>query len=201
MRKRSHGKHLDTGEIRALAIEQLRESPPLGGTVPADYATPAPISPEETLVTQYIVFGEPGQEPQVAVHQIPSEETHTNQELTGSIAGVNLAVHGDGSAGLQVCGYHLDEARAQWDIAAATIGSFRINPFPAPAEGQVICVYCGGRLFEANPPAGSRMGHYLHTDDSPYCANSTGSVAYPVRLVARGSRPASITPTDIPKEI
>lgn len=151
-----------------------------------DLPTAALKEPAEEMITGYVVYGEPGQVPDVQRNSVPLSRAHPLLELTGSISSVQLVVHGDGSTYLRVDGYSLSEARAQWDVAAATIGGFRLNAFEAPAplptvpvETQVICANCGN-LLEAQAAPDSAV--YLHEDGSSYCPGASGSAAYPVRL-------------------
>jgi hypothetical protein len=153
--------------------------------------------PEEGMIVQYAVYGTPGGDRLVKRFRTPLSEMHPLDQLTGTISLVQMEAFGSGDLFLQVNGYSLEEAEAQWDIAAATIGAFRIKNFPAPevpagppTTEQVVCANCGGHLIAQEPPDSAI---FLHADDSAYCASSSGALAQPVRLGLHTRTPATGT--------
>lgn len=152
------------------------------------------VEKEEEKVTQFVLFGEPSEVPETRAFRVPVAEAHGDNELTGTLVAVALMVHGDGSTTLQVWGYDLKDVRAQWDIAVATIGGFRLSALPqlADVSEHVICTNCGGELHLDDPTC---LDDWVHMDGQTQCAPtvSPGTYATPVRLIERTTTPANGT--------
>lgn len=123
MSKKPRGRHVGDGtpEVAKAVFPELQE----------------PAADGER-VTQYQVYGDPAKDAQVKINEVLLGDAHPLLELTGTIAGVDLRLYGDGSTFLIVTGYDLADAAEQWNLAANDIGGYRLMKRPPDAVPEIV---------------------------------------------------------------